>query len=237
MHKKLSQPLHDLMYGKKAPVIKNEIPPKPEGWFSGKDMAKIYVGDAMKHNRTLNKFAVDKKNELIKKGETVEEADKIVLEKWVRKYKSGITSISICASPETIAKLEETGLVDRKDNLPPKPEGWVSNCDMYDKYQGSAATYKKIFLAFAEEKKLELINSGIDENLAAQTVQKEWIGRYRCGALSAICASPQAIKELEKRPGVLIKREKTFAGQVGENKPDISPRGIIKARSSSQREL
>ncbi len=213
-------------------VAKDDSLSKPEDWMSTAEMEDIFVGDGMKHTRILKKFIDRKTDELISNGKTPEEATITVNKEWVRKCKVPVNRMMLCASPKAIAELEKGGFIERRDKLLPKPELWLSSGS--DEYVGGPEKRKKIFLDFAEEQKQELISNSKTPGEADKIVYKKWIGEFRNGSKTAVCASPQAVQIMEER-GLLKKKEKSFVESVGTN--GISPGSThIKERSGMPKE-
>ncbi len=206
------------------PVVAEDDPlSKPKDWMTTAEIGEIFVGDGMKHNRILLKFAEIKTKELINKDKiTPEEAASIVKKEWVRECRIVVSRMKLCASPKTIAELKEKEIIERKDKYLPKPKDCLSIDDMKNQYGGGAIKQRKILLDFAKEKVEKLTDAVTSEEMAKQIVLEQWVGIYNNGGKLGKFAFPQTITELERR-GVLIKKVRPFAEQVGVK--DISPAG------------
>ena len=183
----------------------------------------------------------EKKTTLIKSGKSEDEATKIVYDEWVGEYKGDRGRPAIFASPKAIKELEEKLIITAKDKVISKPDGWLTNRSMTSEYAATHQTHKQTLLDFAERKKTELIKSGKSEDEATKIVHDEWVGEYSNSGKLALCASPQAISELEKL-GILEKREQSFVEKIGTKKQtekaDISPDSPhIKNRTGWRKEL
>ncbi|MEQ1704792.1 MAG: DEAD/DEAH box helicase family protein [Rickettsiales bacterium] len=197
--------------------INNNMLSKPENWLSSLEISNKYIGDPDTLKQKLLELAEEKKTTLIQSGKSEDEAAKIIYDEWVGEYKGDRGRPTIFASPKAIKELEEKLIVTAKDKVIPKPDGWLTNRSMTNEYAATHQTHKRILLDFAEKKRTELIKSGKSEDEATKIVHNEWIGEYNNSGKPAICASPRAIKELEKK-GLLEKREQSFAEKVGAKK-------------------
>jgi hypothetical protein len=185
----------------------NRPPPKEEGWISNNDMTSIYVGGAAAHKRLLEEQAETRRQDLVTQGKSHGEAARLVDTQFV-----GLRTIrgrvaAPCASPEVIVALVKQGLlVPKNDRFPAKEEGWVSNSEMMTIYVGGTAAHKRLLEEQAESLRQSFVVEGKSTEEAASLVDKHFVGwRRTVGAQRVLCASPEAIVQLEQQ-GLLCKR-------------------------------
>ncbi|MGE0252204.1 MAG: hypothetical protein AB7G80_03645 [Dongiaceae bacterium] len=175
----------------------------PEGWRSGSDLTRDYIGSSVTLREKILALAIKKKAAYLAAGKSEEEADQLIQQYWVRRcYGSGTRGIiTEFISPEGLQELLKTGefITPEQAKLLAPPQGWRSGKDLTRDYIGDNITLRKKILALAAKKKTAYLAAGKSETEADQLIQDHWVRRcYGAGTHGTITEfiSPTGIAEL-----------------------------------------
>lgn len=166
----------------------NNAPPKGN-WLAGANLEKIYIGSHDKFSQLLERYRLEKLENLIAEGNTEEEAAIIIDRDYVGLRSSGGFQVQ-CASSEAIAELVSRGeLKERSRKLLPKSD-WVSSADLLKVYVGAPTKYIGLFERYADEKKASLVREGKTQQEAAAIVERDFVAVRNVNGIDRLCVSP-----------------------------------------------